>query len=181
MFAIFNNSEDSDKRNEAPLLQIFTEAQKQQKVELEKKVDALQKELDQLQVTALDGFPAWAAAFEKPVTTTALETEVLSGKGLLAKPLPGKITGLQVKGAGKLNERLTLKLRPKGQKISTAALCASPIWATMFFSISPRCRCSAMAKMSRRKARRSRAARRSMGRPSLATTATPMVILKRNP
>jgi hypothetical protein len=116
MFAIFNNSEDSDKRNEAPLMSIFTEAQKQQKVELENKVTALQKELELLKTTALDGFPAWAAAFEKPVTTAPLKTEGLTGKGLLAKPSVQKITGLQVTGVDKLDERLTLKLRPKGKK-----------------------------------------------------------------
>ena len=116
MFAIFNNSEDSDKRNEAPLMSIFTEAQKQQKVELENKVTALQKELDALKTTAMDGFPAWAAAFEKPVTPKLLQTEVLAGKGLSAKPLAQKIRGVQVKGVGKLEERLTLKLRPKGKK-----------------------------------------------------------------
>lgn len=116
MFAIFNNSEDSDKRNEAPLMSIFTEAQKQQKVELENKVTALQKELDALKSTAVDGFPAWEAAFEKPVTPKLLQTEVLAGKGLSAKPLAQKITGVQVKGVGKLDERLTLKLRSKGKK-----------------------------------------------------------------
>jgi hypothetical protein len=116
MFAIFNNSEDSDKRNEAPLLSIFTETQKQKKVELENKVAALQKELDLLKTTALDGFPAWAAVFEKPVVVTALKTEILAGKGFLAKPVAQRITGLQVTGVSKLDERLTLKLRSKGKK-----------------------------------------------------------------
>jgi hypothetical protein len=116
MFAIFNNSEDSDKRNEAPLLSIFTETQKQQKVEQATKVAALQKEFDALKVTALDGFPAWAAAFEKLVATAPLKTEGLVGKGFLAKPVAQKITGLQVTGVGKLEDRLTLKLRPKGKK-----------------------------------------------------------------
>ena len=94
MFAIFNNSEDSDKRNEAPLLSIFTETQKQQKVELEHKVAALQKEFDAFKITALDGFPAWAAAFEKPVVVTALKTEVLAGKGFFSKPGGAKNHGL---------------------------------------------------------------------------------------
>ncbi|MDC0218902.1 DUF1553 domain-containing protein [Verrucomicrobia bacterium] len=116
MFAIFNNSEDSDKRNEAPLMNIFTEAQKQQKVEFEHRVAVLQKELDALKATAVDGLPAWEAAFEKPVTPKLLQTKVLAGKGLSANPLAQKITGFQVTGVGKLEERLTLKLRPKGKK-----------------------------------------------------------------
>jgi hypothetical protein len=41
MFAIFNNTEDSDKRNEAPFVSIYSEAQKKQRQDTELKVAAL--------------------------------------------------------------------------------------------------------------------------------------------
>ena len=114
MFAVFNNTADADRRDESPLLKIFTDGQKKQKLDLTQKIDGLQGELDKLKVTALDGHEDWLAAFEKPVTQSALETEAIAGKGLAARPLPGKVTGLQVEGVDV--GRLTLKLRPKGAK-----------------------------------------------------------------
>ena len=68
---------------------------------------------DSLKATALDGFDAWARSFEKPLQPTELEVSTEKGT-LKANPSSGKITGVQVDGvdAG----RLTLKLRPKGEK-----------------------------------------------------------------
>ncbi|MDP6903705.1 MAG: DUF1553 domain-containing protein [Verrucomicrobiota bacterium] len=113
MFAIFNNSEDADRRNESPLVTIFSEEQKKKRTEAELKIVGLQKELDHLKATALDGFDAWTKSFEKPLQTTALETAVEKGM-YKANLSSGKITGVQVDGvdAG----RLTIKLRPKGEK-----------------------------------------------------------------
>lgn len=116
LFAIFNNSEDTDKKDERPRLQIFTEAQKKQKSTLTKKSETLLAELNQLKASALDGLDEWAAAFEKPIAKSALETEAAAGRGFITRPLPGNITGLQITGVDRLGERLTLKLRPKGAK-----------------------------------------------------------------
>jgi len=113
MFAIFNNTEDADRRNESPLVSIFSEEQKKKRAETELKVAVLQKELDHLKATALDGFEEWASAFEKPVVTTLQEAQLQNGV-LSIQPLPGKFTGAQFNGVDA--DRLTLKFRPTGEK-----------------------------------------------------------------
>ena len=113
MFAIFNNTEDSDKRNEAPFVSIYSEAQKKQRQDTELKVAALEKELAHLKATALDGLEPWAKQFEQrvPVKRLAIarENNVLS-----AKVPAGKFDQLQVAGVNP--SRVTIKLRPQGEK-----------------------------------------------------------------
>ena len=111
MFAIFNNTEDADRRNESPLATIFSDEQKKKRTETEQKIVGLQKELDHLKATALDGFDTWTELFDKPLEITALEATVYDGT-FKAGSLSGKITGVQVDGVEP--GRLTLKLRPKG-------------------------------------------------------------------
>ena len=113
MFAIFNNTEDADRRNESPLVSIFSEEQKKKHAETELKVAGLKEELDHLKATALDGFEAWACSFEKPVVTTLQEAQLQNGV-LSVESLPGKFTGAQFDGVDA--DRLTLKLRPEGEK-----------------------------------------------------------------
>ena len=113
LFAIFNNTEDSDKRNEAPFVSIYSEAQKKQRQDTELKVAALEKELAHLKATALDGLKPWAKQFEQrvPVKRLAIarENNVLS-----AKVSAGKFDQLQVAGVNP--SRVTIKLRPQGEK-----------------------------------------------------------------
>ncbi|MBM83595.1 MAG: hypothetical protein CMJ78_23805 [Planctomycetaceae bacterium] len=45
VFAIFNNTQDSDKRNEAPLIDVFTDQQMKQKSDWERELDELNKTL----------------------------------------------------------------------------------------------------------------------------------------
>ncbi len=110
MFAIFNHTEDSDKRNEAPLLQVFTEAQKKQRSALESNIAALEKELVGLKTNALDGFEPWAKQFERHVPVKRLRTE-RNNTVLTVQPPPGKLDSLQVAGVDPA--RVSLKLRPK--------------------------------------------------------------------
>jgi len=111
IYSIFNHTEDSDKRNEAPLLQIFTEKQKQQKIALEKNIAALEKEVAHLKSTALDGFAPWAKQFGQHVPLKRLQSK-RTGNTLTVQPPAGKLESLQVAGVDAA--RVTLKLRAKG-------------------------------------------------------------------
>ena len=113
MFAIFNNTEDADRRNESPLVTIFSEEQKKKRAESELKIVGLQKELNHLKATALNGFDEWVRSFEKSLQPTELKVAIEKGT-LKANPSSGKITGVQIDGVDA--SRLTLKLRPKGKK-----------------------------------------------------------------
>jgi len=113
MFAIFNNSEDSDKRNEAPFISIFSDEQKKKRADTEARVAVLEKELNQLKGTALAGFEAWAKAFEQHVPVKRLR--IKREKNVLSVQLPGrKQDALQVAGVDPA--RVTLKLRPQGKQ-----------------------------------------------------------------
>lgn len=113
LFAIFNNTEDSDKRNEAPFVSIYSEAQKKQRRDTELKVAALEKELNHLKATALDGFEAWVKPFGERVPVKRLKID--RKDNVLLVQLPNhKQESLQVAGVDAA--RVTLKLRPQGEK-----------------------------------------------------------------
>jgi hypothetical protein len=58
-FAIFNNTADADRRDESPLLEIYTEQQKQRRRELEQQRVVLEKTLSELAPELHAGFRDW--------------------------------------------------------------------------------------------------------------------------
>ena len=113
LFAIFNNTEDSDKRNEAPFVSIYSEAQKKQRRDTELKVASLEKELNHLKATALDGLEPWVKQFEQHVPVKRLK--IAREKNVLSVRVPpGNFDQLQVAGVDP--GRVTIKLRPQGEK-----------------------------------------------------------------
>ncbi len=66
-FAILNNTEDSDKRNEQPTIEIFSPEQKRKKEEDTKRLEALQKELAEHKSKVPDSFQPWLDSFSEPV------------------------------------------------------------------------------------------------------------------
>lgn len=75
-FAILNNTQDADRRDESPLIQVYSDEQKQQKADLELRVASLRAEIDnptaelaasqQAWETSLKATPAWQIL--KPVS-----------------------------------------------------------------------------------------------------------------
>ena len=59
LFAILNNTSDADRKDEAPVLSLFTPEQKQQRKPLETEIFALEKTLGTRTPTVLAAQPAW--------------------------------------------------------------------------------------------------------------------------
>lgn len=122
VFAFLNNTEDADRRDESPLLTIFTEEQKKQRGEWEAELVAVRKRLAETDVLA--GLPKWEAALPnavkwaspKPIFTALSKTTgTVETDGTILVPKTGAKTDtytveLPVE-AGKLTA-LRLETRP---------------------------------------------------------------------
>ncbi|MEM7013553.1 MAG: DUF1549 domain-containing protein [Verrucomicrobiota bacterium] len=76
-FAFFNQSEDADKRNEAPLLEIWSDEDTQKKIDLEKQIEDLKKTLA-TQTTELDEAQAkWLARVNQEPEWAPLKLNVV--------------------------------------------------------------------------------------------------------
>ncbi|MBI4622078.1 MAG: DUF1553 domain-containing protein [Verrucomicrobia bacterium] len=64
LFAILNNTGDADRKDEAPVLSLFTPEQKQQRKPLETEIIALEKTLGTRTPAVLAAQPAWEKRFE---------------------------------------------------------------------------------------------------------------------
>lgn len=83
VFAIFNQTEDADKRDERPFLSLLTDEQKKQKLDWQQQLDALQKSLEAPQKEA--DFLTRLDAWEKSLTRDTVTWHALSAETLKAK------------------------------------------------------------------------------------------------
>ena len=65
LFAILNNSEDADRRNEAPLLEIWTPEQQQQKEDWNKQIKSLEQETQTLSPELKKSLSQWEKTFAR--------------------------------------------------------------------------------------------------------------------
>ena len=79
-FAILNNTEDADRRNESPTMQIFSKEQKQKKKDDSEKIEVLKADLAELKAKKPDSLQPWLASWSKPVETLNAEVEELKTK-----------------------------------------------------------------------------------------------------
>lgn len=63
VFAIFNNTEDADRKDESPTLPLFSPAQQTQRQAWQAEIDQLRQRLDQVTPELLAGQAAWEAEF----------------------------------------------------------------------------------------------------------------------
>jgi hypothetical protein len=72
LFAFFNNTDDADRRDESPLLQIFTEAQRQQQTEWKAELARLEPTLKTLTPELIAAQTKWQEAFPLNLTWQGL-------------------------------------------------------------------------------------------------------------
>ncbi|WP_145385731.1 DUF1553 domain-containing protein [Stieleria neptunia] len=65
-FAFFNSTEDADKRNESPLLEVWSDDQKRRKVELSQRIESLQAKLSAPSDQVDQEREQWLARFSSP-------------------------------------------------------------------------------------------------------------------
>ena len=79
-FAILNNTEDADRRNESPVLQIFSKEQKQKKKEDAEKLEGLKTDLATLKAKKPATLQPWIESFSKPVEAVEVGVQGLKTK-----------------------------------------------------------------------------------------------------
>ncbi len=79
-FAFFNNSEDADRRNESPLIQIYTDEQKQNRTQWEHDVEDLARKLSTPTPELLAAQVAWEKRFAVEPAWQTLTTGTFSAK-----------------------------------------------------------------------------------------------------
>ena len=84
MFAIFNNTEDADRRNESPLVSLFTDAQRKQKVDWEVEIEQLEKTLVTSTPALLAAQKKWQTEFSRELDWQGLRAKTASSKEKVA-------------------------------------------------------------------------------------------------
>ncbi|QEG38846.1 DUF1553 domain-containing protein [Roseimaritima ulvae] len=78
LFAIFNNTQDADRKDEAPTLPLFTEAQKRQRQQLEAQIADLQQTLQTPTPELQSEQQAWETALQQEASWQTLTPAVVS-------------------------------------------------------------------------------------------------------
>ncbi|MEZ6130344.1 MAG: DUF1553 domain-containing protein [Planctomycetaceae bacterium] len=77
-FAIFNNTEDADRRDESPLVEIYTEEQKQQKLDLEAEIATLKTQINTATPELVAAQQQWEVTLQKSPTWSELTPTVFT-------------------------------------------------------------------------------------------------------
>ncbi|MCA9080831.1 MAG: DUF1549 domain-containing protein, partial [Planctomycetaceae bacterium] len=79
-FAILNNTADADRRNESPLLEIYTDQQQQQRRDWEQERTQLQQQLATLTPELTQELNHWTARFQSPPNWRPLSTAAVTSR-----------------------------------------------------------------------------------------------------
>ncbi len=69
LYAIFNQSQDADRRDESPTLDLYSDQQREQRKQLERRITEIKAELEQPSTTVLQGLSQWEASLKEPTWT----------------------------------------------------------------------------------------------------------------
>ncbi|MEZ6138575.1 MAG: DUF1549 domain-containing protein [Pirellulaceae bacterium] len=78
LFAIFNQSQDADRRDESPLIELFTDEQLHDKRQWEQRLQELETQLATPSAAALDELTQWEATLRQPTWSTLAPTSLTS-------------------------------------------------------------------------------------------------------
>jgi hypothetical protein len=87
LFAILNNTADEDRKDEAPVLSLFTPERKKERAPLDAEIGALDKTLHTRAPALLAAQPAWEASMAAPIDWQALRATELKSKSGAAMQL----------------------------------------------------------------------------------------------
>ena len=90
-FAIFNNSQDADRRNESPVISVWTDEQKAEKTRLSDEIASLQQTLDTETPALKKAELEWLTGLESEPTWTTLQPSRLSAQGRELQEVEGWI------------------------------------------------------------------------------------------
>ncbi|WP_253159154.1 DUF1553 domain-containing protein [Stieleria tagensis] len=92
-FAFFNSTEDADRRDESPLLKVWSESQKQLQKELPQQIAALENQIKQPSPQVDQQRKQWLAGFTTPPVWTTATSKIIAAKRDLQIDADKWITG----------------------------------------------------------------------------------------
>ncbi|MCA9056343.1 MAG: DUF1553 domain-containing protein, partial [Planctomycetaceae bacterium] len=119
-FAFLNNTADTDKKDESPTIEIYTDEQRQQKSEWEAELARLQKITTTTTPELAAARDAWAARFPEPIAWTRYQNLTASARS--AKPLTVTEDGLVHIADPAETDVLTLTASPANDERTITAL-----------------------------------------------------------
>jgi hypothetical protein len=81
LFSFFNSTQDADRRNESPIISVWTDEQKTEKQTLTEKITSLQRTIDTNTPALHEAEIEWLSRLKTDATWTALEPSTLSANG----------------------------------------------------------------------------------------------------
>ena len=123
-FAFFNNTEDADRPDEAPVLKFFTSAQKEQRAKLEGEIAVLDKKLSTPTEALLAQERKWEAAFPGQIDWQGLKPAQI--KYTREATLPAQEDGAVLLTGGKGAETYSLELPLSGKQLTALKVEALP-------------------------------------------------------
>ncbi len=102
LYAFFNQTEDSDKRDEAPVLPLFSAEQKRQKAAAEEEISRLERtvEAESRDLAAAQG--RWEASLRAPIAWKDLGAPDAKGELAVRSDAPRRFTAFKAEGGGDL-------------------------------------------------------------------------------
>jgi hypothetical protein len=123
--AFFNNTEDADRKDESPLLSIYSPEQKQKKAALEHNIARLEQTLQTPTPELRSAQERWESSFAGEVTWQPLEpSEMQARSGAVMTRLDDK--SVLVSRPGKTTDVYTVALAPAGRLLSALRIEALP-------------------------------------------------------
>ncbi|MBI3881455.1 MAG: DUF1549 domain-containing protein [Verrucomicrobia bacterium] len=120
-FALFNQTEDSDKPTEEPTMPLLTKEQREKQEQLKQQIYSLEKQINSPTPEQLTRLAAWEKDQGKPISWTTLEPVELHG-GKNAKLVKQDAHSVLVTGSVKSTDPLVVKARTDLKNITAVRL-----------------------------------------------------------
>ena len=115
-FAILNNTEDSDRRDEGPTHQVYSGEQVKKREAMKARVVELEKKVAELKARTPDDLDAWQKSFAGALQKTRLTFENQGKDGVAIAVPEESFAGIQIPGLAKADFRLYPKAGDLGKK-----------------------------------------------------------------
>lgn len=131
LFAIFNQSEDADLRNETPIIPVYSFAQKLERADLQTRINDIEQELEKTPAAIIKEFESWDHEFSAPEWSVCdaetvvagdhatlsykYETSAENNLQAFAVTLPASLSAKQF-----ANSEFELTFLPRDEKVVTA-------------------------------------------------------------
>jgi len=116
LFAILNNTQDADRRDESPTLKVFSMEQKKNKEEIAEKLKKLEAKLAKFKARTPASFQPWIEKFSNPIHSVPTEYERTKDGTFTVEIPEGRFEGIELVSSSAIKAQAAFELdRPDGK------------------------------------------------------------------